>query len=126
MAEKKRILIIDDEESFGWFLKLNLEEGGVYEVRCETRGEAGIKAAAEFKPDLILLDIAMPGLDGYQTSEQLRAKPSTKGINILFLTGKDLLPQKIAEHCERVGRCDFINKPFMLDSLLQKLSELIK
>ena len=126
MAGKKRILIIDDEESFGWFLKLNLEEGGVYEVRFETRGEAGIKAADEFKPDLILLDIAMPGLDGYQTSAQLRSKPSTQGINILFLTGKDLLPHKIAEHCEDIGQCDFINKPFMLDSLLKKIAELIK
>ncbi|MGE5197617.1 MAG: response regulator [Deltaproteobacteria bacterium] len=123
MADKKRILVIDDEADFGWFLKLNLEGSGLYEVRCEKNGEAGIAAVAGFKPDLILLDIAMPGLDGYQTSEQLRKNPSSKNINILFLTGKELLPSKIAERCQGFGRCDFINKPFMLDVLLKKIQE---
>ncbi len=126
MGEKKKVLIVDDEVDFGFFLKLNLESTGRYEVRCEKNGFAGIKAAGEFKPDLILMDIAMPGLDGYQTAEQIRKTPSAKNTVVLFLTGKELLPESISEHCERFGQCDYIGKPFALDVLLGKIEELVK
>ena len=124
MAGKKKILIIDDEESLGWFLKLNLEDKGAYEARFEKSGEAGIAAAREFKPDLILLDIAMPKLDGYQTCERIRKHPAAKNIPVLFLSGKELLPEKIAEHCQNIGLCGFIGKPFTLEALIKKIEEL--
>ncbi len=84
--EKKRILLIDDELSFTRMLKLNLEKTGAYEVRTENRGKQGLAAAREFKPDLILLEIIMPGMDGGDVAFQIEADRNVKKTPIVFLT----------------------------------------
>ena len=65
MGGRKKILIIDDEKDFGYFLKFNLELIKKFKVFNATNGKAGIKLARRKKPDLIILDIMMPGLDGF-------------------------------------------------------------
>ncbi len=84
--EKKRILLIDDEPSFTRMLKLNLEETGAYEVRTENRGKQGLAAAREFKPDLILLDVIMPGMDGGDVASEIQTDENLKNAPIVFLT----------------------------------------
>jgi CheY-like chemotaxis protein len=86
MNEKKKILVIDDEESLCRSVKLNLEDTGRFEVRTETRGIMGLSAAKEFKPDLIILDFVMPDLDGSDVAYQIRSDNSTRDIPIIFLT----------------------------------------
>ncbi len=83
---KKRILIIDDEESFTQLVKLNLEARGKYEVRAENKGPLGLIAAKQFKPDLILLDLIMPDMGGGEVSYQLKSDEETKTIPIVFIT----------------------------------------
>jgi len=83
---KKRILLIDDEKSLTSLLKLNLEETGNYEVRVENWPEDSIKAAREFKPDLILLDIIMPRMPGGNVAAAIDSDPELKGTPIVFLT----------------------------------------
>lgn len=83
---KKRILIIDDEASVTRLLKLNLEQTGAYEVREEHQGTRGLAAAREFQPDLILLDVTMPDLDGREVAAQIQADGRTKDTPIVFLT----------------------------------------
>ena len=83
---KKRILVVDDEQSLTTLLKLNLEEFGDYEVRVENWPEDALAAAREFKPDLILLDIIMPRLPGGNVAAQIDADPQLKGTPIVFLT----------------------------------------
>ncbi len=84
--QKKRILIIDDEESFTRLVKLNLEATGKYIVRTENKGSLGLLAAKQFKPDLILLDLIMPDMGGGELSYQLKSDEDTKTIPIVFIT----------------------------------------
>ncbi len=70
---KKRILLVDDEESLCRVLKLNLEETGEYEVKTETRGTRALAIARDFKPNLIILDFVMPDIDGGSLLNQLQA-----------------------------------------------------
>ncbi len=85
-TNKKRILVIDDEYRFATLLKLNLEKTGTYEVRTEKEGKKGLAAAQAFKPDLILLDLIMPDIDGGSVAAQIKAVEETRHTPILFLT----------------------------------------
>lgn len=83
---KQRILLVDDEKSFTNLLKLNLEETGKYEVRVENWAEDAVKAAREFNPDLILLDIIMPRLPGGNVAAMIKEDAALKDTPIVFLT----------------------------------------
>jgi len=83
---KKKILIIDDEENFCNLVKKNVEKTNEFEVYTATNGDDGIKLIKELKPDLILLDIIMPGLDGGDVVSLIRSDNSIKNTPIVFLT----------------------------------------
>src|SRR3712207_4064537 len=83
---KKRILVVDDEREFTNLLKLSLEAHGYYEVQEENDAEHVRAAARLFDPDLILLDIMMPELDGSEVAAALKADPITRDVPIIFLT----------------------------------------
>ena len=83
---KKRILLIDDEPSFTRALKLHLEKSGAYEVTEENRGEMALETARRFKPDLILLDVMMPDVDGGEVASEIRSDAKLKNTPIVFLT----------------------------------------
>jgi two-component system OmpR family response regulator len=114
---KKRILIIDDEVGFTELAKLNLEETGNYEVRIENRGSQGFKAAKEFKPDLILLDIIMPDMDGGQVAHQLKADESLRGVPIIFLTAA-VTGGEVDSRGGLIGGHAFIAKPGSIEELI--------
>lgn len=84
--EKKKILIVDDEVGFTKIIKLNLDFRGGYEVRTENDSLNAFAVTKEFKPDLILLDIKMPGMDGGEVLRQLKADEATKDIPVIFVT----------------------------------------
>jgi two-component system, OmpR family, response regulator len=84
--EQKKILIVDDESAITRLLKLNLENTGAYVVREENEGAKAHDAAREFKPDLILLDVMMPDMDGGDVAAEIQNDPLLKGIPIVFLT----------------------------------------
>jgi len=84
--EKKKILIIDDEPDLTNLLKRNLEETGQFEVQAENEALNGFAAAKVFKPDLILLDIIMPKMDGCDLAYEIKNDPQLKNIPIVFLT----------------------------------------
>ena len=84
--DKKKVLIIDDEENFCKLAKKNIEQTGEFEVRIATNGEDGISLAREIKPDLILLDIIMPGMDGGDVVSLIRNDKNIKDTPIVFLT----------------------------------------
>jgi DNA-binding response OmpR family regulator len=85
----KKILIIDDEGAFCSLIKENLEITGDYEVICATDGKGGIRAALEQRPDLILLDIMMPVMDGFKVLKILKSDEKTLSIPVIMLTAKD-------------------------------------
>ena len=86
MTTKRRVLVIDDEATFTRLVKMNLEAGGSYEVREEHHGARGLAAAQAFRPDVILLDVIMPDMDGHQVAAQLAADGRLKSVPIVFLT----------------------------------------
>ncbi len=117
---KKRILVIDDEVGFTKLLKLNLERTGLYEVREENRGTNGLTATQEFKPDLILLDIIMPDIDGGQVASQIQESKETQGTPILFVTAI-VTKVEAATTTGFIGGHPFISKSMDADELLKSV-----
>jgi two-component system, OmpR family, alkaline phosphatase synthesis response regulator PhoP len=85
MAEKKKILLVDDDPDFVEAVRVIVESGG-YDVRVAYDGQEGLEAVAEEKPDLIVLDVMMPVMNGHAACARLKADPSTASIPIILLT----------------------------------------
>ncbi len=117
MTPKKRILIVDDEPGFTRLLKLNLEDTGDFLVLIENQAARAFEAAREFKPDLILLDVMMPGMDGGEVSARLQASSSTKSIPIVFLTAA-VRKEEIGARGGKIGGFPYLAKPVDLPDLL--------
>ncbi len=115
MSAKSKILVIDDEPEITEIIQAFLVNAG-YMVKIENSSTAGLEAAKSFRPDLILLDIMMPVLDGYEVCSRLKKDPQTMGIPVLFLTGKDAKDD--AGMSFKAGGDLFIKKPFSCERLL--------
>ena len=85
----QRILLIDDEEQFCWMMKSMIEEIGCYQVIIATNGTAGLKTARKVVPDLILLDVEMPGMKGHEVLRKLNKLRKTRQIPVIMVTGID-------------------------------------
>ena len=110
-----RILVIDDEPEITDIIETFLENAG-YEVKSENSSMVGIERAKTFLPDLILLDIMMPFMDGYDICSDLKNSEKTKKIPVVFLTGKDARSDEGRSF--RVGGVLYIKKPFSCERLL--------
>ena len=125
MLGKLKILIIDDEEDFGHFIKLNLERTGEFEVLVSTEGKQGIVLAKSHNPDLILLDIMMPEMDGTEIAEHLLDDTSTKDIPIVFLTAL-VKKGELKDKTGRIAGRYFIAKPVTSDELIAKIKSVLE
>ena len=113
---KKRILVVDDEPAMTRMIKLNLEQTGRYEVRTENLGRKAIEAAREFRPDLILLDVIMPGMLGSEIAAQLQADPELRAIKFVFLTAMVSKEEELRS-AGQIGGHTFVAKPISADEL---------
>lgn len=118
-----KILLVDDEPDILEILKYNLKKEG-YDVATAGNGEEGIKQAEEFQPDLIILDIMMPVMDGVEVCRQLRAKPEFKNTIITFLTAREEDYSQIA--ALDTGGDDYITKPIRPRVLLSRVKALLR
>jgi len=121
---KKKILLIDDEEDFCYSVKVNLERTKEFEVITATCAEDGIRLARKEQPDLILLDIRMPGMAGDQVATVLSDDLKTKEIPIIFLTAIVLGEIELGT-MERIGGQDFIAKPVETKDLIRCIKKVI-
>ena len=119
-VSKKTILIVDDEEDFCHFVKLNLEQTGKFEVLTAFNGPDGISMAQRHQPDLILLDIIMPNMTGTQVAEALRNDKVTKNIPIIFVTAI-VKRGEVGGMDYQFGGNYFIFKPVKLDELIHEI-----
>jgi CheY-like chemotaxis protein len=119
---KKRILVVDDEPEITFMIKLNLEQTGLYEVRTENLGIKAIEAAREFRPDLLLLDVMMPGMLGSEIAEQLQADPELHAIKFLFLTAV-VTKEEALRSSGQIGGHAFVAKPISADDLCRVVEE---
>jgi two-component system, NtrC family, sensor kinase len=118
LPEANVILIVDDNPANLRVLSESLAEGG-FEVAVATNGESAIKQAQHNPPDLILLDIQMPGIDGFETCSRLKASPATFDIPILFMTALSDTDDKVKGL--GLGAVDYITKPFQQEEVLARV-----
>jgi CheY-like chemotaxis protein len=105
-----RVLIAEDDADIQKVIRMSLKLKGVHDIFVAENGEECLAKVAEARPDVILLDVMMPKLDGYQTCRKLKANPETRGIPVIFLTAK-------AQHFEaregfEAGALGYLIKPF--------------
>jgi DNA-binding response OmpR family regulator len=109
MSMCERVLVIDDERSIALALTIRLKAAG-YDVRWAADGAAGIAAAGEWRPDVIILDIRMPGIDGFVVNRRLRARPETAATPVIFLSAN--VQDSARQAAFVVGAYAFLIKPF--------------
>lgn len=117
-----RILICDDDPTILRLLQVNLELEG-YDVLLANHGEEAYEVATREIPDLIILDIMMPRMDGYQTCEKLKATEATKAIPVIFLSAK--AQQSDIDVGKSFGVSDYLTKPFDPETLVQVVERLL-
>src|ERR671933_102503 len=112
------ILVVDDDPDVARFVEVNLRSAG-YDVTVASNGEEALKRAAEMRPDLVLLDVMMPKLDGFEVAQRLRRDPRTSSSSIIMLTAKALSSDKVLGLSS--GADDYIIKPFDPVELLARV-----
>ena len=117
-----RILIVDDEPNIVLALELLMKREG-YEIRTVGDGEKAVEAAAAFRPDLILLDVMMPRMDGYEVCQRIRADDSLKGVFIVMLTAKGREVER--EKGLALGADLYITKPFSTREVVRQVREIL-
>jgi DNA-binding response OmpR family regulator len=117
-----RVLVIDDEAPIRLLCRVNLEAAGI-EVSEAENGASGIEAARTERPDVILLDVMMPGMDGWQVFDELTKDESTAAIPVVFLTARAELRDQ-ARGLE-LGGVDYVTKPFNPVHLAPLVQDLI-
>lgn len=121
----KRILIIDDEGSVTRLVKVNLERTGLYVVRAENNAHRALAAAREFQPDLVLLDVVMPDMDGGDIAAQFQADPLLKDVPIVFLTAT-VAKKETSDGSLISGGLRFLAKPVNLKDLIHCIESNVK
>jgi DNA-binding response OmpR family regulator len=117
--KKGNILVVEDNVDNLRMLKIILEEEG-YSVRPTTNGTIALSAAKAIPPDLVLLDITLPDIDGFEICRALKKTPNTKDVPIIFLTGKTSTDEMLRGF--QVGGADYITKPFSNEVVLARIS----
>ncbi len=120
---KGRILVVDDEEDILELVKYNLEREG-YLVDCVDTGEEAIKRAIVIRPNGILLDLMLPGVDGIEVCRELRKNPDTRTIPIIMMTAKGEESDVVSGL--EVGADDYVPKPFSTKILVARLRALLR
>ncbi len=119
----QKVLVVDDEEPILELLKYNLEKQG-FDVRTATDGQVAVDIAKKFHPDLVLLDIMMPKVDGVEACRQLRAMPELVNTYIVFLTARAEEYSEVAAF--DVGADDYILKPIKPRALMSRITALFR
>lgn len=121
--DKYKVLVVDDEEDILEFLSFALQKDG-FEVKTTTSGIKAIPLAQEYKPDIIILDVMMPGIDGIETCIELRAIKELENTMIVFLTARNEDYSQIAGF--NAGADDYVSKPIKPKVLSSRLNALLR
>ncbi len=118
-----KILVIDDDTAINELIKINLELCG-YDVICSYDGTIGFALAKQELPDLVILDVMMPEVDGYTVAKRIRENDETKNTPILMLTALGMVQDKVKGF--DIGVDDYLVKPFEMDELRVRVRALLK
>ena len=121
---RKRVLIVDDENDFCQLLKRNLELSGDFEVDIATSGKEGLGLVEKKAPDVILLDIMMPEMDGFKVLEKLKSDANICAIPVIMLTAKGDEASKA--RAAQLQSAQYITKPIEASDLMVRIEEVLK
>jgi CheY-like chemotaxis protein len=119
----KRILIVDDEEDIGQVVQASLEEFGGWQTFLAHSGQEGLTLAQAEHPDAILLDVSMPGMDGFKLFEKLQGNPETQNIPVILLTSKVLARDR--KRFADLSIAGVVTKPFNPLTIWQQVADLL-
>lgn len=120
---KKHILVVEDEEDILELIRYNLSKEG-FKVTCANSGELGLSTARQLKPDLMLLDLMLPGIDGFDVCRALRSEPETRSLPIIMITAKGEEPDMVTGL--ELGADDYVVKPFSPRVLLARIKSVLR
>ncbi len=121
---KRRILIVEDEQDVAGLIKHAVERSGDAEAEVVVSGDSALKAVAERPPDLVLLDLNLPVLDGVEVCRILRSRSDTKQLPIIILTARGAEDDKVTGL--EIGADDYISKPFSLRELTARIRAVLR
>lgn len=121
---KKKILVVDDNEEIGFLLKSTIEHSMKYEVETVSQANLALSVCRRFKPDLIFLDVVMPEMEGPEVARQLREDPIFSKIPIVFLTCA-VRPEEVTATQGVIGGEIFIAKPYTNEEIMDCLAQLL-
>ncbi len=121
MGNAFRVVFVDDDPDLRKLVKLTLEFTANWEVTTAADGVEGIEAIRRLKPDVAVVDIMMPGMDGYELCRQLKDDPETASVPVVFLTARKELDEARVEEVQAAG---VVMKPFQPERLAEALCEL--
>lgn len=116
MKDMKRILIVDDDARLTRLVRLNIEETGRFIAHEENSAKSALRTALAFAPDLVLLDVMMPEMDGGEVAALIRSHPKLKHVPIVFLTAA-AKKNEVSDHNGHIGGMPFLAKPVDIDEL---------
>ena len=125
ITPEKKILIVDNDPELTDVLKIALETLAGFRIQTENDPAHALAAAREFAPDLIIMDIKMPGLDGADVAVRLQAEPALAETPIVFLTGTVTEPE-IVRHGKKIGGLRFLPKTMRLDAMVACLHDILR
>jgi len=120
---KQKLLIIEDERSLSEVLKYNMEKEG-FEVATAADGQEGLRRAQLLQPDLVILDLMLPVIEGYEVCRQLRSDPKTQSTRVLMLTARSDEVDEIVGF--NMGADDYVTKPFKIKPLIHRVKALLR
>ncbi|MCP5480407.1 MAG: response regulator [Spirochaetales bacterium] len=121
-AVMRKILLVDDQPNFVKMLTVKLSKMG-YEILSGGNGKEGLDLAIAEKPDLIMMDIMMPVMDGFAAAKEIRANAETVNIPIIFLSARGQEEDRI--RAEQLQAVDFFTKPFSPRAIVERIQELV-
>ena len=126
MIKQKKVLIIDDEEDFCFFVRENLLNTGMFDVFVATNGQHGIRLARSEKPDIVLLDLVMPDYPGEEVANILSEDEATAQIPIIFVTALATREDTDSSGLKKNGNAYFLSKPVRTRQLVYAIGEVLK
>jgi CheY-like chemotaxis protein len=118
----KRILVVDDEPDILKVIEVRLKAQG-YEILTAVDGKEALDLIQQQKPDLVLLDLRLPVMDGYEVCRRMKSDNELKGIPVIILTAT--VPEKLAQKMEELKADDYMTKPFVPENLLKKVKKFV-
>ena len=119
---KRRILCIDDDEAILRFIKFALERAGEYEITTQSNSQQAMQTVRQFKPEMIFIDINMPGKDGATLAAEIRAERNFSTVPIIFLTGA-VSNEEVERSEGRIGGQLFLAKPIDMEKLVHIIKQ---